>query len=101
MIKTFRTLLQPGRARYTLVVLVCSLLGVVSAGAAYTEVRIDRAEREIERQERLRDQEWCDLLAFLTQPPPANVHLDSRQRQTLALLEELEHKRGCPPDAVR
>lgn len=87
--------MQPGRARYTLVMVVLSLLGVVLAGITYTEVRLRQAEYAIESEERARDRQWCELLRFLTEPPAPGVKLDDRQKQVLKLMNDLKSDRGC------
>jgi hypothetical protein len=60
----WHALTQPGRARYTLLMLVFSILGVVLAGGIMVEIRISAAEHKIETREREADRRWCALLAF-------------------------------------
>lgn len=101
---TVRRVLQPGTYRYTLFVLVCSLIVLVIAGAggvAYMLKEQDRkvaeAKKQVEEHERQRDQEWCELLTYIARPPSPGVEMNERQRETVRLLQTLAADKGCGP----
>lgn len=90
-------LLQPGRARYTLVILVCSLLAVVIAGVTYTEMRVNRAEERIEQQERMRERALCPIFSIYleaarTSPRPTSPYGE----RILAEMRTLHTEYECP-----